>query len=168
MMWKVSLALAAMATTAAASTTNDYTDKRASVGEFYPPPPNARETKHLEFLGLKKGEKLPPPSNEKLLSIIDWAEKRNIARALETDNAEAQMFMEVESRATGRKLLQDAAGAATVSMRVPHNWYVHSGFKHYHLSICIDTALSPSKYLEPKDQTVAQSSFRRRSATILH
>ena len=48
MMWKISLTLATMVSTAVATNTNDYTDKRASVGEFYPPPPNARETKHLE------------------------------------------------------------------------------------------------------------------------
>ena len=121
MMWKISFTLAAIASNAVATTTNDYTDKRASVGEFYPPPPNARETKHLDSLNLKHGEKLPPPTSKKLLSIIDWAEKRNLARALENDEAEAQMFMEIEQRSTGRKLLQGAAGAK-VTMRVPHNW----------------------------------------------
>ena len=82
-----------------------------------PPPPNARETKHLESLNLKQGEKLPPPTSKKLLSIIDWAEKRNLARALDNDEAEAQMFMEIEQRSTGRKLLQDAAGANRTDSR---------------------------------------------------
>ena len=120
MMWKISLTLAAVASTAAAATTNDYSNAHASIGDFYPPPPNARETKHLDALNLKHGEKLPPPTGKNILSIIDWAEKRNLARALDNDEAEAQMFMEINQRSGGRHLLQDAA--AKVTMRVPHNW----------------------------------------------
>lgn len=109
----------------------DYSNKRAAVGDFYPPAAPALETKHLDHLDLKHGEKLPAPTDKMVLAAIEWAETKNHAIAVAETDAEEQMFIELHQKHGGRQLLQAAGGEAgdTKPDKVPHNWFGTGLFK---------------------------------------
>jgi len=109
----------------------DYSNRHATVGDFYPPPAPARETKHLKHLNLNHGDKLPAPSDKMVLAAIEWAETKNHALAAAEQDAEDQMFIELHQKHGGRQLLQDAGSEAGDGKpdKVPHNWFGTGQFK---------------------------------------
>ena len=106
----------------------DYSKARQNVGDFYPPAPNTKETTHLSHLHLKHGEKLPPPTDEKLLAAIAIAEEKTAQHFVQKEAAEASLLIEVEQRSGGkvatrsRKLLQEEGSMGLKPYKVPHNW----------------------------------------------
>ena len=79
---------------ASASATYEY--KGAKVGEFVPPPAPKKESAHLAKHGIKQDERIPAPKNS--VSFLE-------------------LSADPEPAAAG------AAPAATVSAKVPHNWF---------------------------------------------
>ena len=88
----------------------DYANRATKVGEFKPPAPPAREVKHLANVA---GNKLPAPTDEKLLAAIEVSTK-------------SSAFIETsESKGDDEKKPDDkgkAGGDAAVA-KVPHNWF---------------------------------------------
>ena len=89
-----------------AETSFDYANKAAKVGEFTPPAAPAAEVKHLAHVA---GNKLPAPTDEKLLAAIEVSTKTS-------------SFIETSER-TSEDPKPEAEAKADGAAKVPHNWF---------------------------------------------
>ena len=91
----------------------DYANRATKVGEFKPPAPPAREVKHLANVA---GNKLPAPTDEKLLAAIEVSTKSSAFIETSESKGDDEKKPDDKGKAGG-----DAAAAPAA--KVPHNWF---------------------------------------------